>query len=235
LQDQIADLRKRLAALAEAGLAAETEELQPELDALDRRLAKLETAIPGIAEIVSKETEEAKAAALAIAFANLRSAVSEGRPYAPELDALHTLSADSDVDALAAHAKTGIPTMTALAQSFEAAKDNALTEAPPVSDGSVIGDLQARAQSLITIRRLDEAATGNEPAAILARAKSDLGKGRLADSVREVETLDGAPRAAFAAWLDQAHTRLDAEGELKRLESRLIVSVGNPARQSGRD
>jgi hypothetical protein len=235
LQDQIADLRTRLAALAEAGLAAETEELQPEIAALDRRVAKLEAAIPGIAEIVSKETEEAKAAALAIAFANLRAAVSEGRPYAPDLDALHTLSGDSDLDALAAHAKTGIPTMTALAQSFEAARDSALTEAPPASDGSLIGDLQARAQSLVTIRRLDEAATGNEPAAILARAKSDLGKGRLADSVREVETLDGAPRAAFAAWLDQAHARLEAEGELKRLESRLIVSVGNPARQSGRD
>jgi hypothetical protein len=117
-------------------------------------------------------------------------------------------------------------------QSFEAAKDVALTEAPPVSDGSLLGDLKSRAQSLVTIRRLDEEASGDEPAAILARARSDLGKGKLGDSVKEIETLEGAPRAAFAAWLDQAQARLDAEAELKRLESRLLVSVGNASRQT---
>lgn len=235
LQDQIADLRTRLGALAEAGLAVETEELQPEIDALDRRIDKLEAAIPGIAEIVSKETEEAKAAALAIAFANLRAAISEGRPYAIEFETLDTLSPDADVATLAAHAKGGIPTMTALAQSFEAAKNAALTKEPAVSDGSLFGDLQARAQSLVTIRRLDDAATGDEPAAVLARAKADLGHFKLADSVKQVETLDGAPRAAFVAWLDQANIRLDAEDELKRLESRLLISVAIPARQLGRD
>ena len=235
LQDQIADLRTRLSALAEAGLAAETEEIQPEIEALDARIAQLEAAIPGIAEIVSKETEEAKAAALAIAFGNLRAALSEGRSFDAELDTLKTLSPNADLDVLAAHAKTGIPTMITLARSFDAAKDIALTQAPPASDGSFLGDLQARAQSLVTIRRLDEAATGDEPAAVLARAKADLGKGKLAESVKEIEMLDGAPRAAFAAWLDQARTRLDAEDELKRLEGRLLVSVGGATQQTGRD
>jgi hypothetical protein len=235
LQDQIADLRTRLSALAEAGLAAETEEIQPEIEALDRRIANLEDAIPGIAEIVSKETEEAKAAALAIAFGNLRAALSEGRSFDAELDTLKTLSPNADLGVLAAHAKTGIPTMITLARSFDAAKDIALTQAPPASDGSFLGDLQARAQSLVTIRRLDEAATGDEPAAVLARAKADLGKGQLAESVKEIEMLDGAPRNAFAAWLDQARIRLDAEDELKRLEGRLLVSVGGAAQQTGRD
>jgi len=235
LQDQIADLRTRLTALAEAGLAVETEELQPEIEALDHRIAKLEAAIPSVAKIVSKETEEAKTAALAIAFGNLRSALSEGRSFAAELDTLKTLSPDADLGVLAAHAKTGIATITALAQSFDTAKDIALTQAPSASDGSFLGDLQARAQSLVTIRRLGEAATGDEPAAVLARAKADLSKGKLAESVKEVETLDGAPRAAFAAWLEQARTRLDAEDELKRLEGRLLVSVGGAAQQTGRD
>jgi hypothetical protein len=235
LQDQIADLRTRLTALAEAGLAVETEEIQPEIEALDARIAKLEAAIPGVAEIVSKEKEEAKAAALAIAFGNLRAALSEGHSFSAELDTLKTLSPNADLGVLAAHAKTGIPTMTTLAQSFDAAKDIALTQAPPASDGSFLGDLQARAQSLVTIRRLGEAATGDEPAAVLARAKENLGKGKLAESVKGVEMLEGAPRAAFAAWLDQARTRLDAEDELKRLEGRLLVSVGSAAQQTGRD
>ena len=235
LQDQIADLRTRMTALAEAGLAVETEEVQPEIEALDARIAKLEAAIPGVAEIVIKETEEAKTAALAIAFGNLRVALSEGRSFDAELDTLKTLSPNADLGVLTAHAKTGIPTMITLARSFETAKDIALTQAPSASDGSFLGDLQARAQSLVTIRRLDEAATGDEPAAALTRAKADLSKGKLAESMKEVETLDGAPRTAFAAWLDQARTRLDAEDELKRLEGRLLVSVGGAAQQTGRD
>lgn len=234
LQDQIAGLRTRLSALAETDSAVD-EQLQPEIEALGSRIAKLETAIPGVAEIVSKETAEAKVAAVAIAFANLRSAVSEGSPFVAELDVLKLLSPNTDLGSLASHAKTGIPIVNALAQSFTTAKDVALTETPAASDGSLLGDLRASAQSLVTIRRLGEEATGDEPAAILARAQADLDQGKLAESVKQVETLDGAPRAAFASWLDQAHARLDAENELKQLESRLLVSLSGATREIGRD
>jgi Mitochondrial inner membrane protein len=223
LQDQIADLRTRLGAARQA-------ELEPEVEALDSRLAKLEAALPGLADAIGKETMDAKSAALTIAFANLRAGVSEGRAYAAEFDTIKALSPnEADLSVLAAHAATGIPTVSELARRFQTAKDAALTEIAPASDGSFLDSLIGSAQSLVKIRRLDDPVMGDELSAGLARAAAKLDESDLADSVREIETLAGAPRESFATWLDQARARLGAEEALKQLEGRLLVSVSGAA------
>ena len=50
----------------------------PELAALDQRIAKLEAALPDLSSDVDQGTASAKSGAAAIAFANLREAVSAG-------------------------------------------------------------------------------------------------------------------------------------------------------------
>jgi len=47
--------------------------------------------------------------------------------------------------------------------------------------------------------------------------------------VKEVEGLAPPPREAFAAWLDQARTRLAADDTLNRLEAALLASMGGAA------
>jgi hypothetical protein len=91
----------------------------------------------------------------------------------------------------------------------------------------------ASAQSLVKITPLDEAPAGEGPSATLGRAKTALGKGDLGAAVKEVETLEGAPRAAFSAWLGDAHARLGAEETLARLEGLLLVIMSGevPAQQ----
>jgi hypothetical protein len=229
LQNEIGALRAKLGALAEAelGSAGDAASLEPEVQALTERIAKLESALPDLASAIDKEAADAKSAALAIAFANLRASVAEGRTFAAELQTLQALSPKADdLGALPAHAGKGIPTLPALARDFTAAKDAALAPASPPPDASILDGLLASAQSLVKIRRVDEAATGDSPGAVLARAEALLDKGDLAGSVKEVEALDGAPRAAFADWLDQARARLGADDNVKRLEGLLLVSVG---------
>ncbi len=98
-----------------------------------------------------------------------------------------------DLGVLPAYAEKGIPTVPELARSFVAAKDGRSQVATaPASSGSLVDTLMASAQSLVTIKRIDEAATGEGPGAALARAKAALDKGDLAAAVKEVETLDGA-------------------------------------------
>jgi hypothetical protein len=86
--------------------------------------------------------------------------------------------------------------------------------------------LLASAQSLVKIRPIDEATTSDGPAATLARAKAALDQRDLAAAVKDVETLDGATREAFSAWLGQARARLGADQTLTRLEGVLLVSMG---------
>ena len=231
MQSAIAELKAKIGALAEAGLGTgEGSVAGGDLAALTERLAKLEAALPELVAAVGKENAGAKAAAAAIAFANLLAAVSDGRPYAAELDTITALAPSvGDLGVLPAYAEKGIPTVPELARSFTLAKEGALVATAPASTGSIVDTLMASAQSLVTIKRIDEPTTGEGPGAALARAKAALDKGDLAAAVKEVETLDGAPREAFSAWLGQAHARLSADETLIQLESALLVSVGSNA------
>jgi hypothetical protein len=228
MQNSISELKAKIAALADAELGTGDSN---ELSELSARVSKIEKALPELATAASKGAADTKSAAVAIAFANLRAAVSEGRPFATELDTIGTLSPSAtDVGALPAYAEKGIPTVPELARSFGSAKDSALAAtAPPSSGGSLLDRLMASAESLVKVRRVDAMATGDTPSAVLARAEAALDKGDLATAVKEVGTLQRAPRNAFSGWLDQARSRLDADETLKRLESLLLVSVSGGA------
>src|SRR5262245_8416545 len=229
VQSEIAELKAKIAALAEAGLGTgEGSTGGADLVALSERLAKLEAALPELAASIGKENSGSKAAAVAIAFANLRAAVSDGRPYAAELDTISALSPSiGDLGVLPAYAEKGIPTVPELARGFAVVRDGAQASVAPEPGGSIIDTLLASAQSLVTIKRVDTPPTGEGSGAALSRAEAALDKDDLATAVKEVETLSGSERDAFSAWLGQAHARLSADDTLIQLESALLVSVGS--------
>src|SRR5262245_39927558 len=93
MEKAIGELKAKLNALAEAQLGTgDATVSQPGLATLMERLNKLEAVLPELAGTIDKEATGAKSAALAIAFANLRAAVSDGRPYAAELDTITALA-----------------------------------------------------------------------------------------------------------------------------------------------
>jgi hypothetical protein len=228
LKKELADVDAKLKALTEAELGSEeAAQLLPEIAVLDERLRKIESTLPQLLEAVDEDINDTKRATLAIAFANLRAAVDDGRPYADELAALTQLSPGTgDFGSLLDYEDTGIPTMRALTASFEESRDNALSTQQSTGDASIIDRLLGSAESLVKIRRIDEAAEGDQPDAVLARAGAKLEQGDLGAAVNEVETLQGAPREAFTKWLDAAQARLDAEVTLQRLQNILLVSLG---------
>jgi len=231
LQGELASLKAKLGALAEAKLGDQPE-LGSEVTALDQRIAKLENAMPGLTSTVDRSAATAKSGALAIAFANLNDAVSAGRPYAAELAAVQPLLPDAaSLDDLATHASTGIPTLSELTQDFIALADKAAP--PPQAGGSFVDSVIASAKSAITIRRIDATATGNEPDAVMARAEDDLKQGELDDAVAEVDGLPPAVRDTFAGWLEKAHARLAADETLAKLEGTVLLSLGGAEGGSG--
>jgi hypothetical protein len=231
LESELTELKAKLGALAEAMVGTgDAGALQPELVKLGERLAKIEALLPALAGAIEKEAAQAKSASLAIAFANLRAAVGDGRPYAAELDTLGALSPDvGDLGILPAYAETGIPTLSVLTRSFVAASDEALAVPAPEPEGSLVDSLMSSAQSLVKIKRLDQASSGQGASAAIARAKAALDNDDLAAAVRHVETLDGPAREDFATWLGQAHARLSAGDILSRLEGDLLVSMSGDA------
>lgn len=228
LQKEIASIEAKVGALAEAELGAV--DVGSELNALSERIAKLETLMPDLASSVGKESAQAKTAAIAIAFANLRAAVDSGRPYAAELDTLSTLAAaPGDLGILSAHAQTGIATLSGLNRSFAEASEKALVAAAPPKDASLLDKMMASAQSLVKIEKIGEAPAGEGPSAVIARAGAALGKGDLSGAVKEIETLARPPHDAFSTWLGEARARLGADETMTRLEGQLLISLSPDA------
>jgi hypothetical protein len=229
LHKEVEALKAKLGALAEAHLAGDTSDLAPQLTTLDQRIAKLEAALPELSTAIDRSSASAKSGAAAIAFANLRNAVTAGRPYAAELAALKSLVPDpGDLGALPSHAETGIPTVAALAATLTTLAESSAAPAAPAGT-SILDSMMASAKSAISIRRVGSDATGNEPAAVLARADAALKQGDLATAIKEVESLPAPTRDACAGWLADAQARASANDTLSKLESTVLASLGGGA------
>jgi len=231
LKTEVAGIAAKLKALTEAELGSgEAARLGPEITDLDQRLGKIESTLPALLAAIDEENADTKSATLAIAFANLRAAVNEGRPYSAELSTLAALSPGAgDLGGLLDYEDQGIPTLRQLTASFEGAREAALSASAPAGEGSVLDRLMSSAESLVKVRRVDATAEGDTRGAMLARAEAQLDAGNLAEAVKEVETLKGAPREAFTDWLDAAHARLEVDATLQKLQSILLVSLGGTA------
>jgi hypothetical protein len=230
LQKEVEALKAKLGALAEAHLAGDTSDLAPQLTTLDQRIAKLEATLPELSTAIDRASASAKSGAAAIAFANLRNAVAAGRPYAAELAALKSLIPDSgDLGALPSHAETGIPTVAALASDLTKLAETSAAPAPAPAQTSILDSMMASAKSAISIRRIGADATGDEPAAMLARADAALDQGDLAAAIKEVESLPAQARDPLAGWLADAQARASANDTLSKLESTVLVSLGGGA------
>ena len=228
LKAEIAEIDAKLKALAEAKLGSDqAAQLLPEITVLDERLGRIESTLPALVNAVDEGSAETKKATLAIAFASLREAVNEGRPYTSELSTLAVLSPGAlDLGSLLDYEETGIPTLRALTSSFGTLRDEALADEPASDEGSVLSQLLGSAESLVKIRRIDEAAEGDSPDAVLARAGAKLDKGDLDAAVTEVQALQGPSAKIFEQWLEDGRARLDARGTLRRLQNILLISLG---------
>jgi hypothetical protein len=127
------------------------------------------------------------------------------------------------------HAKTGIPTVAALADTLTKLAETSAAAPPAPAETSILDSMMASAKSAISIRRIGADATGGKPEAVLARADAALKQGDLATAIKEVESLPAQARDPFAGWLDDARARASANDSLSKLESTVLASLGGGA------
>ena len=205
LAAKLADLDRRLTALPATAPSAD---LQKQLDDAIARLDAAEAA----ATTRAAEAEAAAAAASRTqALDNLANAVTEGRPFAPELQALADPTLSTALDPLAAN---GVPTLTSLQSTFPVAAREALRLARDLSGDDGWTDRLVDFFAAQTGARSVTPREGTDPDAILSRAEFALSEGRVADAVAELDPLDPAVKAPLDAWIAQAKSHLAAAAAL---------------------
>lgn len=216
-------------------LAAEVQRLGQALEAVRKGAAdanavlKLAERIDGVdAAQRQAAADRGNAQALLLAVGQLRGAVDAGRSFDVELRAVKVLAPDAAaaLEPLTAKAATGIPTRPSLRDSFDAAAAKAAQAAVVPATGWV-GQTVQRLSALVTVRRIDGAAVGDDAQSVLARAGARLAADDLAGAVAETAALTGAPAEAMASWRADAEARLTADKTLSELAANAVAVAAN--------
>jgi hypothetical protein len=209
------------------------------LEALNARLETLatvvnqaETRLQEIARMAeARRAADIQAQALALAAGQLRRDLAAGASFGASLATVRSLVSDQPVadqlDRIDDHAETGIPTRNELAVRFPAmAEQVRRAEGAGESDDAVDRALD-NLRGLVRVRPAPGEVTGEETAAVLARAEHRVGTGNIAGAVAALEALTGAPAEAAQSWLEAARARLAAEEVLAALDAAALERLAS--------
>jgi hypothetical protein len=216
----VADLAQKIpaATAAERGAVEDLGKRVSALEALGNRISALER---------SAQTAERgdRALRLALAATALNTAVERGDAFTLELAAVKALGGDPKLTAaLEPFAGSGVPPAAALAREFSELAPSLQASTAP-SRESVLARLQANAEKLVQVRRLD-APAGSDAGAIVARAQAKASRGDIAGAASELGQLPPDARARAQAWITRAQARQAAIDASRRLAADALAGVG---------
>jgi hypothetical protein len=224
----VADLQASIKANPPAGA------VRADIEALDKRIAALESATQSaqadIGKITSKNSGNDTAARLALLAAMLRDAVTSGASFANELAQLKSLGGDDKTLApLAPFATSGVPTAPTLSQELYALLPTMLKISGVVApEDGFLERLEANAGKLVRIRPVT-APTSDEPSAVLARIEIDASKADIAAALSDLGKLDSATRAPAQAWIAKAQARQAALDAARQYAANTARALGSKA------
>lgn len=190
-------------------------------DKFDTLTADLADRMKG-AEALANEAKQVERAVLAQgALAALGRAITTGAPFGEQLAELAATADMAPPAALSAAAPDGIPTLSALQDSFPMAARAALAASLTVdTDAGLLGRLgdflkvQTGARSLTPKE-------GDDPDAVLSRAEQAMREGRVAAAFELVAILPQPGQAAMADWIQTAQLHADTMAAFDALTSAL--------------
>jgi hypothetical protein len=237
---ELADARARsdklaseLDAVKSAPPSSAAEPVAPDLSAMEGRLSDIERAVrsqsDSVAQAVSKPVDDSALRRLVVASI-LEISVRQNEPFAQALKAAKTLAPDPKaLQPLEGFAASGVPNAASLCRELLTLVPKLEPPAPqaaPTGTG-IVEHLKAGAAKLVRIERTD--ASGTDRGAIVARLTAAAVRNDLAETRRELNSLDPADRAPAQAWLDKAGERDAALAAARHFANESMAALAKPA------
>lgn len=249
LQDHIASLEDRIAAigagasgadattLAEtiSGLEASIGEVRAALEAVTRRTSAAEASVATLrGEVDATKTAVAAqtsmlgssdigpAVRLPLMVSGVESAFANGRPFSAELSGLTTLLPDLAVpDTIRDAALTGLPRPDAVGTAFTEAVPTILAGRTAAGSGDLTQDAIDWAKGLLALRPVDET-EGTTPEAIVSRLEAAVGRRDFATAAALLDQLPEPMQAAAGTVGTDIRTLAAADGFIAILRARAL-------------
>ena len=215
--ETLSSLSSDISSVGAANTAA-LESIRAELESLSKRLQQVEGTM---GDATAREV-----AARALSVSALKSAVDSGRPYETELAAVKAgLPADIDVNALEAHAKTGVePVSVLIAQFPPVARKIYQTFSEPDHSDDVLDSLLASARSIVAVRGPGDA-DGTGPEAALRRMENAVSNGNLSGAIAAYQDLPEAAKTAGSEWVARAEARVQVDGLTEKASQEVLNAL----------
>ncbi len=222
-KSQAAAVAKAVTELQNATRAVSPGIERGDLDALAKRIAALEQ-VAKTAEMESAKAAGApdNVARLALSVAALRSAVSDGQPYAAEFATVKSLGGDPGALAfLEPFAGTGLPSEAALTRELSALVPELLKASgvnAPLESG-FLDRLQANAGKLVRVRPAGDVPGDDAVAAVVARIEIKAAQADIAGALVELNKLPASLRAPAGGWTGRLAARNAALAASRKLST----------------
>lgn len=201
----------------------------------DERLADLAAGIETARAAIAAQTrtlagaEIGPAVKLPLLVSGLESAVSAGRPYATELDALTALLPELDVpETVAAQAESGLPRPDAVVARFNAALPAIIAGRTRESTGDWASDALEWTRALLALRPATEL-EGDTPEAVISRLEGAMGRRDFVAAATLLGQLPAPMREAAGSVADDIHAHAGAETFIARLRAEALAPATEPA------
>jgi uroporphyrinogen-III synthase len=244
LQQGVTVLGQRLASL-EAKPSADPASVQAVAADLQRVTANLTDAANRIARLEQQVQQQATAQrnekATVLALAELKDRLAGSGPFDGPVGVLKSAAGDDPAAApalatLDRFAAQGVASRAKLGEELAGLPAAINQSPPPAADAGIWQRIQARAEKLVTVRRIDDSGNVDNlppgPDHNLAVATAALRAGDLAGAVQAVQGMDGHAGDVVKPWLAAAKDRLaveDAVGRLTTLATQRLQGTGMPA------
>lgn len=191
-----------------------------EIEALQAAVDALQAQISADEALAKSEAQRLLAQA---ALTRVVTAVESGETFEPALGALQEVTPIEVPEALMFAAVDGVPSISALRESFPDAARAALAAARaevPETEVSGIGGFFRRQLSIRSVTPRE----GSDADAVLSRAEAAVNDGNLQDALVELDALPDPAKTAMQDWLEDANARQDARDAARNLADSLTVN-----------
>jgi len=174
-----------------------------------------------------------KAAALLIAFSQLRESLNRNAPFGEDVALLQKLVGNDDPelqDALSRLApqaeKGGVLTSDGLSNEFRGMAGDIVFSSLKGEDVSVTEKAKVRLTQIMNIKKDGELVGGTPTQKTVAEAQDRLDRGDVRGAIATLETLDGGARTQAQPFIDQAQATVLADQIQNMLRTMIVANVG---------
>lgn len=212
-------------------------------DMVERNTATEKDLSENLAEVQSEEQgalgqtlegvsgNDLKAAAMLIAFSQLRDSLNREEPFENDLKLLEKLAGEdnpellSALERLAPHADGGVLTAKGLSNEFKGLAGDVVASSLKGEEISLGEKAKARIGSLLQVEKDGELVNGTDTQVKVAKAQKLLDAGNIQGAITELQSLDGSAAQTAQPFIEQAQISLLAERVQEMLGENILSKI----------